>query len=69
MAVMRLLANGEKGILELMKAAGYKDKRSFRLSVLNSLIADGLVTMTHPENHNHRGQRYRLTDTGRKEIE
>lgn len=68
-AVMHLLANGEKGILELMEAAGYKDKRSFRLSVLNSLIANGLVTMTHPENSNHRGQRYRLTDTGRKEIE
>ena len=68
-AVMHLLANGEKSILELMEAAGYKDKRSFRLSVLNSLIANGLVTMTHPENSNHRGQRYRLTDTGRKEIE
>ena len=66
---MQLLANGEKGTQELMEAAGYKDKRSFRLSVLNGLITNGLVVMTHPENHNHRSQRYRLTDTGRKEIE
>lgn len=68
-AVMQLLANGEKGTQELMEAAGYKDKRSFRLSVLNGLITNGLVVMTHPENHNHRSQRYRLTDAGRKEIE
>ena len=68
-AVVHLLSDGEKGFRELMGAAGYKDKRSFRLSVLNGLITNGLVVMTHPENPNHRSQRYRLTDTGRKEIE
>ncbi len=47
-AVMHLLANGEKGTQELMDAAGYKDKRSFRLSVLNGLITNGLVAMPHP---------------------
>lgn len=68
-AVIHLLSDGEKGIRELMGAAGYKDKRSFRLSVLNDLITNGLVVMTHPENPNHRNQRYRLTLAGRKEIE
>lgn len=33
------------------------------------LLSKGMIEMTHPENHNHRSQRYRLTDTGRKEIE
>ena len=38
-------------------------------SSVMQLLANGLVVMTHPENHNHRSQRYRLTDAGRKEIE
>ena len=56
--VLELLESGEKGIFELMEACGYKDKRSFRKSVLNELISNKMIAMTHPENPNHRNQRY-----------
>ena len=36
--VLGVLHSGEKGIVELMEACGYKDKRSFRKSVINELI-------------------------------
>ena len=56
--VLGVLDSGEKGIVELMEACGYKDKRSFRKSVINELISNKMIAMTHPENPNHRNQRY-----------
>ena len=56
--VLGVLDSGEKGIVELMEACGYKDKRSFRKSVINELISNKIIAMTHPENPNHRNQRY-----------
>ncbi|MGN0280686.1 MAG: Fic family protein [Prevotella sp.] len=56
--VLSLLEEGDKSIAELMEACGYKDKRSFRNSVLNALISNKMIAMTHPENPNHRNQRY-----------
>ena len=57
--VLSLLQEGEKRIVELMDACGYKDRDSFRKSVLNEMIINGLISMTHPENPNHRNQRYK----------
>ena len=57
--VLSLLEEGEKSIVELMDACGYKDRDSFRKSVLNEMIINGLISMTHPENPNHRNQRYK----------
>ena len=57
--VLSLLEEGEKSIVELMDACGYKDRDSFRKSVLNEMIINGLIAMTHPENPNHRNQRYK----------
>ena len=56
--VLGVLDSGEKGIVELMEACGYKDKRSFRKSVINELISNKMIAMTHPENPKHRNQRY-----------
>lgn len=56
--VLRLVEDGERSIKELMDGCGYKDRDSFRKSVLNELIDRKMVAMTHPENPNHRGQRY-----------
>ena len=56
--VLSLLEEGDKSIAELMEACGYKDKRSFRQSVLTPLLSNKTSAMTHPENPNHRNQRY-----------
>ena len=48
----------------LMEACDYKDKRSFRQSVLNEMLNNGLIGMTHPENPNHRNQRYKILEVG-----
>ena len=45
-----------------MHACGYKDRDSFRKTVLNEMIINGLIAMTHPENPNHRNQRYKSID-------
>ena len=63
--VLRLLEEGEKSILELMSVCGYKKRESFRKSVLNDLIDRNMVAMTHPENINHRNQRYIKVDSSR----
>lgn len=56
--VLGVLDSGEKGIVELMEACGYKDRGNFRKSVLNELISNKMIAMTHPENPKHRNQRY-----------
>ncbi|MGN0281142.1 MAG: Fic family protein [Prevotella sp.] len=53
-----MLESGKKGIFELMEACGYKDRGNFRKSVLNVLISNKMIAMTHPENPKHRNQRY-----------
>lgn len=61
--VLSLLGEGEKSILELMAVCGYKKRESFRYSVLNDLLERNIVAMTHPENINHRSQRYIKVDS------
>ena len=36
------------------------NRESFRKSVINKMIINGLIATTHPENPNHRNQRYKL---------
>jgi len=61
--VLLKLEEGEKSIRELMTTCNYKKRESFRNSVLNDLIERKIVAMTHPENINHRNQRYIIVDS------
>lgn len=62
--VLELLSEGTHPLVDLMAVCGYKDKESFRKSVLNPMLERGWVNMTHPENLRHRYQKYFLTDMG-----
>ena len=57
--LLKVMGNGEYSLTELMELVGLKHRRSFRTSYLNPAIESGFVIMTHPENKNHRNQRYR----------
>ena len=50
-----------------MVVCGYKDRDSFRKSVLNEMLEHGWVAMTHPEVPYHKNQRYIITEEGKKE--
>ena len=39
------------------------NRESFHKSVINKMIINGLIATTHPENPNHRNQRYKLVGT------
>ena len=39
------------------------NRESFHKSVTNKRIINGLIATTHPENPNHRNQRYKLVGT------
>lgn len=63
--VLDLLNEGVHPLVEMMVVCGYKDRDSFRKSVLNAMLERGWVDMTHPENLRHRDQKYFLTEVGR----
>lgn len=42
-----------------------KDATYFKAKVIDPLIAEGLVAMTHPESPNNPNQKYYLTDLGK----
>ena len=51
---------------EMREFCGQKDHTYFKTNVIDPLIAERLVTMTHPESPNSPKQRYMLTDAGRQ---
>jgi len=63
------MKDGDRSIVELMSVCNYKKRESFRKSVLNEMIDNEWVSMTHPENANHRNQRYYITELGRNFLE
>ena len=65
--VLKELLDGEKALSELMVVCGYKDRDSFRKSVLNEMLEHGWVAMTHPKVPYHKNQRYIITEEGKKE--
>lgn len=66
--VLTALLTGERHIQELMNVCGYKDRDSFRKSVLNVMIEKEWVTMTLPDKPKSNSQRYVITEKGKKEI-
>ena len=53
---------------EMREFCGQKDHTYFKKNVINPLIAEGLVTMTHPETPNSPAQKYYLTEDGKRII-
>ena len=66
--VLSVLLTGEKHIQELMDVCGYKDRDSFRKSVLNVMIEKEWVAMTLPDKPKSKAQRYIITEKGKKAI-
>jgi len=48
----------------LQQAAGKRDRKHFRLTVLNPLVAAGMLELTIPDKPRSSKQRYRLTQAG-----
>ena len=62
MQVKRLLGlmnNDDYSLSELMGLVKLKDRRNFTINYLNPALENNLIVMTHPEQKNHRNQRYR----------
>lgn len=55
-------------LLELMAISGRSDRTKFREQVINSLLADGLIEMTIPDNPRSSLQKYRLTEKGHTRL-
>ena len=70
-ALARLLRalSGEMRPVELRKALGLKDRRSFRATYLAPALEAGLIEMTIPEKPRSSQQRYRPTLAGRRFLE
>ncbi len=49
-----------------MRAAGIRDRRHFRMSYVDALVAAGWIEMTLPEKPRSPKQRYRITTLGRE---
>jgi hypothetical protein len=54
---------------EMRQFCGLKDASYFKANVIDPLITEGLVAMTHPDSPNSPTQKYYLTDTGKSFIE
>ena len=50
---------------EMRQFCGQKDATYFKAKVIDPLIAEGLVAMTHPNSPNNPNQKYYLTDLGK----
>ena len=70
-ALVRLLRAlpGEMRPVELRKALGLKDRRSFRTTYLAPALEAGLIEMTIPDKPQSSQQRYRPTPAGRRFLE
>ena len=53
-----------RSIADIMGELGLKHRTNFRRNHLEPLLAGGLLRMTHPDQPNHPGQAYVLTETG-----
>jgi len=69
--VVAMLVRAENGATrdELQKATGLRDRKHFRVSLLNRFIQEGILEMTIPEKPRSNKQRYRLTEKGRSILE
>ncbi len=63
------VCEGEMSRQDLLKTMGIKDRKHFRVSILNPAIKFGLLEMTIPDKPNSPKQKYRITEKGKKLLE
>jgi ATP-dependent DNA helicase RecG len=61
-----LICEGEMTKKQLMSALNLKDREYFRKDFLQPALEKGLLEMTFPDKPNHPGQKYRLTEQGKR---
>lgn len=66
--ILERVKQGPCRIAELMDICGYKDRTSFRKSILNPMIENGYVAMSHPERPTHSDQQYQITELGKETL-
>ena len=66
--LLTVLAHGEKGAVELMRALGLRHTPSFRKSYLAPALEAGLVVRTQPDSPRSPTQRYKLTQKGSSTV-
>ena len=54
---------------ELLKVMAIKDRKHFRISILNPALKLGLLEMTIPDKPKSPNQKYRITEKGKKLLE
>ena len=57
--LLNLMDNSEYSLSQLMNLVNLKDRRSFTLNYLNPALENNVIVMTHPEQKNHRDQKYK----------
>ena len=57
--LLDLMDNGEYSLSQLMTLVNLKDRRSFTLNYLNPALEINVIVLTHPEQKNHRDQKYK----------
>lgn len=64
MALVKVLANGEMSVKEIMEKLGLSHRPTFRSNYLHPALNEGFVTLLYPEQPSHPKQKYRLTEKG-----
>lgn len=58
-----------RSIQEIMEIAGWKDRSKFRNKYIRVFLESGVLEMMVPEKPNSPGQKYFLSEKGRKFVE
>ncbi|MCH5240514.1 MAG: Fic family protein [Muribaculaceae bacterium] len=68
LSIMKLLIDGPKSRVEIMKVLDLKHLPTFRKNYLHNALENGWIELTIPANPTDSRQQYRLTDKGREYI-
>ena len=66
MTLIKVLANNEMSVKEIMEKLGLNHRPTFRSNYLHPALNEGYVTLLYPEQPSHPRQKYRLADKGKK---
>lgn len=56
--MIREFCKEKKTLKEILDYMGLKDAKSFKKLYLSSMLEDGILTMTEPDNHTSRNQMF-----------
>jgi hypothetical protein len=66
--MLQVIGNEKYSTKELMELLHLKSKNNFIKNYLHIAFKDDLVALLYPANSKHRGQKYYLTEKGKKII-